>query len=382
MEFAHTRLRREGASNTEWIETGLKAALFADARGMVESLLNDPQVEVAGAHKLTGEKRGGMQEKTVQSMFGSIRLRREYFYHPGRGCGRYPLDEALGLENGYTPAAVRLMCRAGARDVYEEGSADLLAYAGLEISAQEINRMVQRIGPQMRSEMEAEKLAEQAAEVPRLYVSCDGTGVPMRRSELVGVKGKGADGKASTREVKVGCVFTQHPKEGEDPFRDTASTSYIATLRKCGSFGPLLRKEACRRGMGRAEEIVFIADGAAWIWETARTCFSGAVEILDYYHAHEYLVEIIDLLYGKNTELGKQQIENWKDMLFEDRVSEVIAASRALAADLGTSEKEIADAKINYLVNNQTRMLYGSYKRKGYFYGSGVIEAGCKSRTH
>ncbi len=214
MEFAQARLRREGASNTEWIETGLKAALFADARGMVESLLNDPQVEVAGAHKLTGEKRGGMQEKTVQSMFGSIRLRREYFYHPGRGCGRYPLDEALGLENGYTPAAVRLMCRAGARDAYEEGSADLLAYAGLEISAQEINRMVRRIGPQMRSEMEAEKLVEQAAEVPRLYVSCDGTGVPMRRSELVGVKGKGADGKASTREVKVGCVFTQHPKEG------------------------------------------------------------------------------------------------------------------------------------------------------------------------
>lgn len=379
MEFAQARLRREGASNTEWIETGLKTALFADARGMVESLLNDPQVEVAGAHKLTGEKRGGMQEKTAQSMFGPIRLRREYFYHPGRGCGRYPLDEALGLENGYTPAAVRLMCRAGARDAYEEGSADLSAYAGLEINAQQINRMVRRIGPQMRSEMEAEKLAEQAAEVPRLYVSCDGTGVPMRRSELVGVKGKGADGKASTREVKVGCVFTQHPKEGEDPFRDTASTSYIATLRKCGSFGPLLRKEAYRRGMGRAEEIVFIADGAAWIWEIVRTCFSGAVEILDYYHVHEYLVEIIDLLYGKNTELGKQQIENWKDMLFEDRVSEVIAAARALAADLGTSEKEIADAKINYLVNNQTRMLYGTYTRKGYFYGSGVIEAGCKS---
>ncbi len=373
------RLRREGASNTEWIETGLKAALFADARGMIESLLNDPQVEVAEAHKLTGEKRGGVQEKTVQSIFGSIRLRREYFYHPVRGCGRYPLDEALGLENGYTPAVVRLMCRAGACDAYEEGSADLLAYAGLEIGAQEINRMVQRIGPQMRSAMEAEESEPQTPVVPRLYVSCDGTGVPMRRAELAGVKGKGADGKASTREVKVGCVFTQHPKEGETAFRDTGSTSYIATLRKCGSFGPLLRKEAYRRGMGRAEEIVFIADGAAWIWEIVRTCFSGAVEILDYYHAHEYLVAIIDLLYGKNTALGKQQIENWKDMLFEDRVSEVIAAARSLAAGLGTSEKEMADAKINYLVNNQTRMLYGSYKRKGYFYGSGVIEAGCKS---
>lgn len=239
--------------------------------------------------------------------------------------------------------------------------------------------MVRRIGPQMRSAMEAQQATEQTPAVPRMYVSCDGTGVPMRQAELAGVKGKGANGKASTREVKVGCVFTQHPEEGETPFRDTGSTSYIATLRKCGSFGPLLRKEAYRRGMGRAEEIVFIADGAAWIWEIVRTCFIGAVEILDYYHAHEYLVEIIDLLYGKNTEQGKQQIENWKDLLFEDRVSDVIAAARVLAADLGASEKENADAKINYFENNQTRMLYGTYKRKGYFYGSGVVEAGCKS---
>jgi hypothetical protein len=150
------RLRRDGASNTEWIENGLKAALFADACAMVEDLLNDPQVQVAGADKLPGEKRGGFHDKIAQSMFGTIRLRREYFYHAERGHGRYPMDEALGLENGYTPAVVRMMCRAGARDTYEESSADLLAYGGIAASAQEINRMVRRIGPSMRAEMEAE----------------------------------------------------------------------------------------------------------------------------------------------------------------------------------------------------------------------------------
>lgn len=373
------RLRRDGASNTEWVENGLKAALFADARSMVEDLLNDPQVEVAGADKLPGEKRGGFHEKIVQSMFGAVRLQREYFYHAERGYGRYPMDEALDLQNGYTPAVVRMMCRAGARDTYEESSADLLAYAGLALSAQEINRMVQRIGPRMRAELEEQKSSDQTEEVPRLYVSCDGTGIPMRRSELIEVKGKSDDGKAKTREVKVGCVFTQHPIEGEEPFRDTDSTSYIATLRRCDSFGPLLRKEAYRRGMGRAKEIIFIADGAAWIWEIVRTCFFGAIEILDYYHAHEYLVEIVDLLYGKSTELGKQQIESWKNSLFEDRVLEVIAAARELGKKLSIDQQEILDAKINYFQNNHTRMHYGTYKRKGYFYGSGVIEAGCKS---
>lgn len=342
-------------------------------------MFSDPEVQIAGAEKLPGEKRGGTHEKVVQSMFGSIRLRREYFYNVARGCGRYPLDEALGLENGYTPAVVRLMCRAGARDTYEESSSDLLAYADLRVSAQEINRMVQRIGSPMRTEMEAELPTEQTQAVPRLYVSCDGTGIPMRRSALMEVKGKSDDGRATTREVKVGCVFTEHPKEGEEPFRDTDSTSYIATLRKCGAFGPLLRKEAYRRGMGRAGEIIFIADGAAWIWEIVRTCFGGAVEILDYYHAHEYLVEMIDLLYGKDTDLGKQQTQRWKDMLFEDRVLEIIAAAHKLGENLTDEKRETLTAKVGYFENNQNRMRYGTYRSKGYFYGSGVVEAGCKS---
>ena len=113
---------------------------------MIEELLADPQLVVAGADKRPGEKRGGTHEKTMLSLFGEVRLRRDYYYNPQIGCGRYPLDQALGLQNGYTPAVVRLMCRAGARDSYEESSADLSAYAGIDVSAQEIT-------PQPRSPM-------------------------------------------------------------------------------------------------------------------------------------------------------------------------------------------------------------------------------------
>lgn len=373
-------MEKEGVGNCEWLETGLRTALFADARGIIETMLADPKLPVADSQKRPGEKSGGLQEKTMQSLFGPIRLRREYFYNPRENAGRYPLDDALGLQNSYTPAMVRLMCRAGARDSYEEGSADLSAYANIDVSAQQINRMVRRIGPGMREELEAEPPEARTPQVPRLYVSCDGTGVPMRRSELVGIKGKGQDGRASTREVKVGSIFTEHPVPGqEEPFRDSDSTSYIATLQRCERFGTLLRKEAYRRGMGRAGEIVFIADGAAWIWEIVRTCFPFAVQILDYYHAHEYLAAIVDLLHGKATAFGKHRLECWKALLFEDKIKEVISQARSLGANLPDSEKEILESKINYLENNQSRMLYGTYKSKGYFYGSGVVEAGCKT---
>ncbi len=268
---------------------------------MLEGLLNDPQLKVAGDEKRPGEKRMGAQSKEVQCLLGKLRLCRKYYYDAPSGRGRYPLDEVLGLHNGYTPGVARLICRAAGRDSYGAGSGDLKAYAGLEVSARQLNRMVERIGPQMRAELEAQGVEAGTKAVPRLYVSCDGTGVPMRREELEGVAGKQPDGTAKTKEVKTGCVFTQHPVDGEEPFRDCDSTSYVATLRRCGEFGTLLRKEAFRRGMGRAEEIVFIADGAVWIWEVVRINFPGAVEILDYYHAREYLTEIVEILFGKKT---------------------------------------------------------------------------------
>ncbi len=179
---------------------------------MLEELLNDPELPVSGNTKLSGEKLGGCHEKVVLSLFGPVRIRRRYYYNASEGSGRYPLDEAMGLQNAYTSAAVRLMCRAGARDSYEESSADLPAYAQLKVSALEINRMVQRIGPSMRVAMENEQAEQTTKTVPRLYVSCDGTGVPMRKSELVEVSGKGPEGRASTREVKVGCIFTRTPQ--------------------------------------------------------------------------------------------------------------------------------------------------------------------------
>lgn len=374
-------MERDGIGNIEWIETGLKVALFSDACVLLSELLSDPDLGVEGDEKRPGEKRGGTQERTVLSLFGEVSLRRNYYYDPACKTGRYPMDEALGLENRYTPGTVRLICRAAARDSYQAGSADLKAYAGLDVDSRQINRMARRMGPGMREQLESETVAEETAPVPRMYVSCDGTGIPMRKAELEKTASKDAQGPAKTKEVKVGCVFTQHPKDGEEPFRDCDSTSYIATMRRCHQFGPLLRKEAYRRGMGRAGEVVFIADGAVWIWEIVRTCFPGARQILDYYHAHEYLCEIVTMIFGKDSPPGKKRTGRWKEMLFEDRVAGVVKEMRREAAKLSLSaeERKSLEGKIGYIDNNKERMLYGTYKALGYFYGSGVVEAGCKS---
>jgi hypothetical protein len=69
-------------------------------------------------------------------------------------------------------------------------------------------------------------------DAPIFYASADGTGAPMRKEELVGRSGKQADGTAKTRQVYLGCVFTQHRiDEQGHPLRDYNSQACSGVVR-------------------------------------------------------------------------------------------------------------------------------------------------------
>lgn len=375
--MARSTLAVRGCSNIEWIERGLREALHKDACGLLESLLNDPEVPIKNNEKRDGERRLNAQTKEIQTIFGKVKICRSYFYSSTTSQGRYPLDEALGLVKNYSPGLARVISRAGGRDSYEMASNDLSDYAGIDVDARQINRLVDFMAPQMRKELREEKLDPEVMAVPNFYVSADGTGIPMRKEELEGVKGKQDDGTAKTKEVKLGCVFTSHPQDGEDPFRDMDSTSYIATLMKSGDFGAALRREALRRGMGRAENVVYIGDGAAWVWENARVNFPGAVQILDYYHASEHLTDLVDHFYDKGTQEKTDILNQWKALLWEDGIEMMIHNAKAKAKN---HNKEIEiNKEIAYFEKNKDRMKYATFREQGYFIGSGVVEAGCKN---
>ena len=108
-----------------------------------------------------------------------------------------------------------------------------------------------------------------------------------------------SDGSAKTRDAKLGCVFTQSSVDEKDrPVRDPDSTSHVGTFSGCENASILLRAEALRRGLGMAVLIVFLGDGASWVWECARKCFQGAIEILDFFHAALHARQLADALFG------------------------------------------------------------------------------------
>jgi hypothetical protein len=309
----------------------------------------------------------------IQGLFGPMRIKRDYYL--GDEEGHCPADAALALEVAYTPALARVLCRSGAQGSYREASRDLFEYAGITVSERQIQRVVQRISPAVTPWLRTQ---QGKAEAAMMYVCADGTGVPMRKEALAGRKGKQADGSAKTREAKLGCVFLQTETDAEGhPIRQEESTSYIGSFETAAEFGLLLRQEAQRRGMAQATMVIFIGDGAAWVWELARVNFSGAVLILDFYHALQHVHGLVDALWGKESAEGKKRFKGWKRWLLKDKAAEVIKQARAQmvrALDTERAGKEIA-----YLENNLERMAYGTFRKRGYFIGSGVVEAGCKN---
>ncbi len=129
--------------------------------------------------------------------------------------------------------------------------------------------------------------------VPILYVEMDGTGVPVVKKETVGRPGKTAGQPSHTREVKLGCVFTQTNRDEEGyAIRDPSSTTYVGAIETAEEFGKRLYLEAWKRGWSRASKKVILGDGAGWIGNIASQHFPGALQIGDLFHARRHLWEL------------------------------------------------------------------------------------------
>lgn len=361
------------------LEPLLRAAVFKPTNQLVGDLLQQVADQVDAAYQpKPGQLRKGRETIHVQGMFGSFPLSRHYYYHPGKQEGHYPADAALGLEVGYTPALAKLLCLEGAdQSTYLKAEQHLEQTGGIRVSARQIQRVVQRVGSgaQLWQEQPAKP---GSCDAPIMYVSADGTGVPMVKEELEGRRGKQSDGTAKTRQAYLGCVFTQHGRDSEGhPIRDWDSTTYVSSFKSIDAFGPLLRQEALRRGMGTVGKVVLLIDGAAGLENMGKINFKESVQIVDFYHAMEHAGKVLEPLIGKNHPDYKKRLKRWAKRLLKDKVKDLIKEARRECA--GRPEAEAVEKALGYFVRNVDRMQYGTFREAGYFIGSGVVEAGCKT---
>ncbi len=327
----------------------------------------------------------GRRSKRFLTTLGRVPFGRSFYQCEACHQARFPDDERLDIVNtSYSPGVRRLMARAGSQTQFEQAAEDLHCYAGLEIEPREIERVAEEVGRRVEQwlceEQEQIRLtgvagALKLAAGTKFYVSFDGTGVPVRKSELVGRPGKQADGSARTREAKLGCVFTQVglDKEG-DPQRDPDSTTYVGAIESSTLFGWRIYAEAVRRGLDQAQTVIALTDGQRYNHTIVQTHFSEAVHIVDLFHAYEHLTAIAQLLWGQEAKAPKL----WRDLLEAGDISRLVRKAGGQLPSSAKSKKAMLK-QLGYFEKNAFQMRYAEFREKKFFVGSGVIEAGCRT---
>jgi len=131
------------------LEVLVRTAIFKPANALVGHLLQGAADRIDAAYQpKPGPVRKGRVTVQIQGVFGRFDLQRDYYYHAGKAQGHYPADAALGLEVGYTPALARLLCLEGAAETSnQKAELHLAETGGLAVGARQIERVVQRVGP-------------------------------------------------------------------------------------------------------------------------------------------------------------------------------------------------------------------------------------------
>jgi hypothetical protein len=200
------------------------------------------------------------------------------------------------------------------------------------------------------------------------------------KKETLGRQGKSDGQPAHTREVKLGCVFTQTTWDEEGfAIRDPDSTTYTGAIETAVEFGKRIYREALQRGWNRARKKVVIGDGAEWIWNLVAEHFPGAIEIVDLYHARQHLWAVARQLYPQEDVAQKAWMKvHQKRLLDKGKIEKLVSVLRSIA----TANPQLAEkirTEADYFERNAERMRYPRFRRQHLFVGSGVIEAGCKT---
>jgi hypothetical protein len=385
--------RKDGRTDLEAIETAVRSTVHRAGAAALTAL---PQFPAPTADPRTvpcscgqAAHSGGLRSKAVLTVVGRVEVSRPYDLCPHGHASQFPADVELDIENTeFSPGVRRRQALVGQEAPFDHGREQMKVLADLEVTAQSVERTAEAIGADIAQREPAEtppslplNLPVAAGEpIPILYVQMDGTGIPVVKKETVRRHGKVEGQPAHTREVKLGCVFTQTTWDAEGyPIRAPDSTTYTGGLETAEEFGRSLEREAGKRGWSRARLRVVIGDGAEWIGNLAALHFADAIHIVDLYHARQHRWELARRLYPNDE--GKQK--GWmklhqKRLLDQGKIEKLVGLLRTIPS----SHSEVAEklrTEADYFQRNAERMRYPHFRRQHLFVGSGVIEAGCKT---
>ena len=280
-----------------------------------------------------------------------------------------PLDDLLGVPRGQlSPRLANLGMDFVQVESYEQAMEKLRRQHGVSVATRSLVNLAGQIGPAAQAFLKDHQPQDWPSEpIDRLYVGCDG--VMTCTNEV------GEDGRLKWREVKVGCCFW-YDASGHTHKR------ILGRIEAAANFGLTLRRWADQCGLASAKEVVFIGDGAEWIWNIANRHFNNkrTTWVLDWYHLVEHLWEAAAVLHPDDRTEQVVQVAEWKRILRYDggirlwrRLQEM-----QVSTDQGTAGREAIESLLGYLKPRLDQTDYPAYRQRDMAIGSGAVESAGK----
>lgn len=242
----------------------------------------------------------------------------------------------------------------GQSEIFSKSEKLLHRLCGIKQSDKQIENLCHHYGEILEAEYieEEEVIVEKDADLH--YAMVDGSYIMSREDSWV--------------ETKLGRVFASESNVSISEKRNTiVASEYVGHI---GSHTDFCQKMDVI--LERYTNLVFIADGAKWIWKWVGDYYPSAVQILDFFHAFEKICTWIALT-TKDGEQRKQLCQYMEEMLRNSQIEELIDYIESIDCKGDILEKRTA--LLSYLQNNIQRMDYKNYIENGYLIGSGAIES-------
>jgi len=243
---------------------------------------------------------------TLRSELGEVKLVVDYGQAPDTGQWGCPLRAAwqLGPHQKLTPGFAEKLCfTATATGSYEE-AAQVASRWAQTIDDATLHALVQRMGA--RAEAQAQSRYEQppVERLPQRGPSALGVlmvdGCQLRYRGPGWGKKKTKKDRVEWHELKLGVFYRQESSAHTETGRGLLIDKLVVNWQdQAMELGGRLNWEALREGLGRAKQVLYLGDGAEWVWNLKKDRWKQAVELLDFYHGSEHLWDLGHALHGE-----------------------------------------------------------------------------------
>lgn len=376
----------------------------AVTEAVLRGLNEDETFRTAAQAAFTGDDRfrnGGTRSTTVRLLGGgTIQLQTPYLARRRgkrrgrrRGVGRrgkggsgvFPVLLCLGIRWGATPAVASAVAREATDSASYECARQSLAARGIDMDVKVIRRLTMALGNgglkvrQARIEEARQGKTTDEFKGKRIVVGVDGGRLRSRVPRKRGRRKKETNRRGFDCPWREPKCFVIYEIDEKGRKKRTTLPIYDATLGNCDAVFEIITAELKLRGARQASLLVFLADGAEWIWDRIPDLVKElgidpcrVLKGVDFYHAVENLQAAAELRTGWSKKKRKRWVKRMKKLLWRGKVEKVIEEIDRLC--VGPKAKDLR-TKRDYFVDRKDLMAYAKLRKRHLPIGSGSVES-------